>query len=113
MENIIENNQYNIDHICTRLQCDLGRSKKIAMRMLANSGQLLLSTVLMNLSSAGQGKIMNSGTGPKRAKSVPMAICHSFIYGTQLNPINTIQAATAVIQGTFSNSACQFPARKE
>ena len=35
MKNIIVNNQYNIGHICTRLQCDLGRSEKIAMRLVA------------------------------------------------------------------------------
>ena len=35
MKSIIENNQYNIGHICTRMQCDLGRPEKIAMRLVA------------------------------------------------------------------------------
>jgi acetyl-CoA synthetase len=35
MKNIIINNQYNIGHICTRQQCDLGNSDKIALRWVA------------------------------------------------------------------------------
>lgn len=35
MENIIKDNQYNIGHICTKLQCYLGNAEKIAMRWLA------------------------------------------------------------------------------
>lgn len=35
MKNIIKNNQYNIGHICTKLQCELGNSDKTAMRLIA------------------------------------------------------------------------------
>jgi len=35
VENIIKNNQYNIGHICTKLQCDLGNADKIAMRWVS------------------------------------------------------------------------------
>src|ERR1035437_496806 len=33
--NIIENNQYNIGHICTRLQCEQGRGDKTAFRWIS------------------------------------------------------------------------------
>jgi len=32
VENIIQNNQFNIGHICTKRQCELGNSDKVAMR---------------------------------------------------------------------------------
>jgi len=32
---MIINGQYNIGHICTRLQCDLGRADKVAMRWIS------------------------------------------------------------------------------
>ena len=35
LEKIINNNQYNIGYICTRLQCERGHSEKIAMRYLS------------------------------------------------------------------------------
>lgn len=34
MENLIKNNQYNIGHICTRLQCEIGNADKISMRWI-------------------------------------------------------------------------------
>jgi len=36
--NIIVNNQYNIAHICTRQQCDLGRGDNVAMRWIPSHG---------------------------------------------------------------------------
>lgn len=33
--NIIENNQYNIGHICTRQQCESGRGEKVAFRWIS------------------------------------------------------------------------------
>lgn len=36
MRSIIKNNQYNIGHICTRLQCELGNADKIAMRWISS-----------------------------------------------------------------------------
>ncbi len=33
--NIVVNGQYNIGHICTKLQCELGNADKIAMRMIS------------------------------------------------------------------------------
>ena len=35
MKNIIRNDQYNIGYICTKLQCELGNSEKIAMRWIS------------------------------------------------------------------------------
>lgn len=35
MKNIIRNNQYNIGHICTKLQCERGIADKIAMRWIS------------------------------------------------------------------------------
>ncbi len=35
MMNIIQNNQFNIGHICTRQQCEAGREQKVAMRWLS------------------------------------------------------------------------------
>ncbi|WP_306533873.1 AMP-binding protein [Geobacter sp.] len=32
---LIVNNQYNIGHICTKMQCDLGKSHKMAMRWIS------------------------------------------------------------------------------
>ncbi|MDD5440083.1 MAG: AMP-binding protein, partial [Candidatus Omnitrophica bacterium] len=36
MKNMIINNQYNIGHICTKQQCELGRADKIAMRLISS-----------------------------------------------------------------------------
>ena len=36
-EQIIVNSQYNIGHICTARQCELGRSDKVAMRWIGAS----------------------------------------------------------------------------
>jgi acetyl-CoA synthetase len=38
-EAVIINNQYNIGHICTRQQCDLGRGDKVAMRWVPAQGE--------------------------------------------------------------------------
>lgn len=38
MSPLIVNNQYNIGHICTRQQCDLGMANKVAMRWLPAKG---------------------------------------------------------------------------
>ena len=38
-QGLIQNGQYNIGHICTRLQCDLGRSQKVALRWLGAHGE--------------------------------------------------------------------------
>lgn len=35
VENMIRNNQYNIGHICTRMQCEIGNADKISMRWIA------------------------------------------------------------------------------
>jgi acetyl-CoA synthetase len=35
---LVRNNQYNIGHICTRLQCDLGRGGKVALRWIPARG---------------------------------------------------------------------------
>ena len=35
MKNLIENNQYNIGHICTRQQCELGLGEKVAFRWIS------------------------------------------------------------------------------
>jgi len=38
-ETLIENNQYNIGHLCTTRQCELGRAEQTAMRWLAADGE--------------------------------------------------------------------------
>ena len=35
---VVQEGQYNIGHICTRQQCDLGRAEKTAMRWLPVNG---------------------------------------------------------------------------
>lgn len=39
MENIIKNSQYNIGHICTKLQCETGNADKTAMRWISHDMQ--------------------------------------------------------------------------
>ena len=34
MEDLIQQGQYNIGHICSRFQCDAGRADKTAMRFI-------------------------------------------------------------------------------
>ena len=37
MEQLIENDQYNIGHLCTGRQCELGRGEKVAMRWVSSA----------------------------------------------------------------------------
>jgi hypothetical protein len=36
---LIKDSQYNIGHICTRQQCELGHSRKLAMKWLGSHGK--------------------------------------------------------------------------
>jgi len=47
---LVRDNQFNIGHICTRLQCELGRSRKLAMKWLGLHPEQASFTLLVEAS---------------------------------------------------------------